>query len=252
MKYVYLDGGLGNQLFQYAFSEYIGAKCVGVKYKFGRFLSIKRELVGGLCDEYSSVNCFYGALGKRAASLIPSVYVEKGLQDFNQNKSDFDDFKHFFGYFQCKEYVLANQRRIKSKLSGVDLVSCRGRQKTNDRRVAVHVRKGDFLLSPEHNVVSSSFYADAKSMFPDCQFDIFTDSPEILCSDSDFCNDNIIEGSMLAHFRGLQEYDNIIVGNSTFAWWAAFLSGARSVICPSELIRGVSYERLALSHWVVK
>ena len=68
----------------------------------------------------------------------------------------------------------------------------------------------------------------------DCEPEIYTDDladpiVQILAHDYQI---TIVHSAPLYDFDAIRRHQHIIIGNSTFAWWAAFLSGHDNVIQP--------------------
>jgi len=86
-------------------------------------------------------------------------------------------------------------------------------------KVAVHVRRGDYI-GTRFEVCDESYYRKAMSLFSD-QFTIFTDDPA-------WCKRfgcEIFEGSTEQAFRSMSNHKAVICSNSSFSWWASYISG---------------------------
>jgi hypothetical protein len=107
--------------------------------------------------------------------------------------------------------------------------------------IALHIRRGDFLInSLNHHNLSLKYYENALKEFPDDQnVVIFSDDPKwckeqplfsgdrFLVSESDNSYVDLCLMSMCSHF---------IIANSTFSWWGAWLSRVKDkvVVYPSK------------------
>lgn len=132
------------------------------------------------------------------------------------------------GYFEeARLYALVRERIVKWFLKPNDLAV-----KTN--KCAIHVRGGD-ALEEGFRCPPYSYYKNSIEQWSSiAQFTIFTDDPQCLVVkallqelDCDISLKSPIED--LKYMLGHQQ---IIIGNSTFAWWAAFLSGHNNIIQP--------------------
>lgn len=103
------------------------------------------------------------------------------------------------------------------------------------KSICLNVRRTDFINNPEHNVVSINYYKNAISNFrdiigEDLKIYVFSDDLEWCKNNLNFI-DNI---EIVDHeFAGYKFYDylylmssfkNFIIPNSSFAWWACWLS----------------------------
>lgn len=246
MIYLRLAGGLGNQLFQLAaaclcclrnnsYVVIVDKGLAGYKQKRGLDSFKLFSKPAWLCSD-SKPPLFVDVLANklRIGKLpIPGI----SINDRNFRPADFSSLSLPFwfmdGYFQtCWSYktivnVLPLMNFYPSKsLSNFSL---------DAYDVAVHVRGSDFLSLDTHNIISSHFYYKAilsavkaghysfvfytddlpycrmildemKALFPEAYFRLASSSGAIY----DFC------ALRAANFR--------IIGNSTFAWWAALLS----------------------------
>ena len=133
---------------------------------------------------------------------------------------------------------------------------------------AVHVRRGDYLgLEEAFNICPLHYFTIAmnhmRSMHPGTHFFVFSD-------DINWCNENLAEPedvtvvaplanttaiqSEMADFNLMRACDSFIISNSSFSWWAAYLSQSTDVICPTRWLKGIAsaevpIETLLPSHW---
>lgn len=119
-------------------------------------------------------------------------------------------------------------------------------------KVAIHVRRGDYVNNPFYvDLTKTSYYYNAMQLFPGEHFMVFSDDIEWCkqqemfkgCSFSEG-HDEIQDLNIMASCKG------IIIANSSFSWWAAYLSNAKVIApkawyadgvertkCPSSWIR---------------
>jgi len=100
----------------------------------------------------------------------------------------------------------------------------------------IHVRKTDFLLDIDHHRrLGMAYYKKA--------MDHIGDSRYIVCSDDvGWCKKHFVgprfefsNGSEIADFKTLRGCTNLIIANSTFSWWAAYLrKGNGTVVSPKK------------------
>lgn len=100
--------------------------------------------------------------------------------------------------------------------------------------VALHVRRGDYINNPFYvNLWETDYYLKALAEFPNEKICIFSDDP-LWCEDHfigsqyEFDYDNELES-----FNKMSACKGIICANSSFSWWAAYLSNCGKVVAPS-------------------
>jgi len=114
--------------------------------------------------------------------------------------------------------------------------------------VAVHVRLADYLTNGYHAPCPASYYREVMEMmrgrFTNPVFLVFSDEPE-RCVEwvEDGPDVRVMPASDQFHTLGLmQTCKAFIIANSTFSWWAAWLSGSQNVICPDRFLPGRDWE----------
>lgn len=117
--------------------------------------------------------------------------------------------------------------------------------------VVCHLRLTDFV-DRYHWGISLDYYRTAlETLYRDRPVILVTDDPEHAClADFVACGAEVHRGSMLEQFRFLVAARQLLIGTSTFAWWAAFLSTGR-VVAPL-LARGYYFRpEYKNEHYVV-
>ncbi len=118
-------------------------------------------------------------------------------------------------------------------------------------RVALHIRRGDYLkVSQFHtNLWDTDYYKEAIKQFaPGTKFLVFckdNQNPAQDADDREWCERNVpllgIDFEMYDHttetddLNAMASCKGIIMANSSFSWWAAFLGDdTKTVIAPKE------------------
>ena len=137
----------------------------------------------------------------------------------------------YFKDFRSEILGIYNFDIIKKKEKNINFL-----QKIDfSKSICLNVRRTDFLNNPEHNVVNINYYKNAVSNFTnilgnDLKIYVFSD-------DLEWCKKNL-KFSMKINFvehelAGYKFYDylylmssfkNFIIPNSSFGWWASWLS----------------------------
>lgn len=99
--------------------------------------------------------------------------------------------------------------------------------------VGIHVRRGDYIDNPFYvDLTKTDYYQKAMAMFPDCRFIVFSDDIAWCKANPIFKDCEFSEGkSEVEDMNSMAGCKGIIMANSSFSWWAAYLSDAK-VIAP--------------------
>lgn len=150
------------------------------------------------------------------------------------------------GYYQSELYFEDYKEEIKSLFQlPSELVP--SFDFTNELKVAVHVRRGDYLKQPEfHIVMTKEYYMKAKQIIEEKLGSVpiyYYFSDDIEYTKEMFKNDIKPTDKFISGYKDYEELyimsqcNHFIIANSTFSWWSAYLSSKESddskiVICP--------------------
>jgi hypothetical protein len=264
MIIVKLQGGLGNQLFQYALGrrisllnkQYLYLDISSYesyplrKYELST-LKLDVSLLGNSqMEKYLNPKGFKKMLSFWGYSSIGHITEKES--DFFQYNSNVFNFKNSSlllegywqnpAYFDCIKSVLVNDIIQLNLINRVELL--KDIQQHNS--VALHIRRGDYVkINPDeqiHLVLSMNYYHKAidflNSLYPDLKYFVFTDDPDWCKSVFDYDNFIIIEPSCdtLSDFLLMNQCKHFIIANSTYSWWAAWLNNGidKKVIAPQK------------------
>lgn len=101
--------------------------------------------------------------------------------------------------------------------------------------VAIHVRRGDYVHNPFYvDLWDNGYYERAMMEFPDSDFLVFSDDIEWCKRQPLFAGCEFSEGKTeLEDMSLMSSCKGIIMANSSYSWWGAYLSNAK-VIAPKE------------------
>lgn len=143
-------------------------------------------------------------------------------------------------YVQSSKYWLKYANHIKALFSyGIVSID----------RVALHVRRGDYVGNSFYvDLWETDYYRQAIAQFPaDTRFMVFcrdNQSWDTDKADRQWCRDNLTpilgdrfelpskDNSETDDLNLMAGCSSIIMANSSFSWWAAFLGNHAKVICP--------------------
>lgn len=258
MKIVKILGGIGNQMFQYAFlmalkSRFNDIFLVDISifdiwnihngYELERVFNIKEKKAS--VDEIKNVAWYSNNYKvRRALSLIlpkKTMYVEKSPYKYYPQFVNKDGDAYYDGYWQYYKYfepvrkdvlyafqfVPDNDERNNSLISKMN----------NENYVSIHVRRGDYLESKEYKgICGIDYYKKAIDLV---RSNISNPTYLIFSNDIEWCKINItplLENSSVTFvdwnvgansFRDMELMSKCranIIANSSFSWWAAYLN----------------------------
>ena len=276
-------GGLGNQLFQFAFGESLKIcyEDLDIKYiDLTKYAKTKRKWELGFLNikpyDVNKIEIYYIFLERFINSKLNKInsnFRYFGIINENKHKymQDFLNKKRSFildGYWQSEKYFYNNQIKIKNILNSKNKNSSIKNSKSKYQRVAVHIRLGDYVTTSEgkkvHLVCNFEWYKNAISYLKDLnkelKFTIFSDDKDIVktefrnfenleINESDYSNSAYIDLYKMA------KYDHFIISNSTYSWWASYLGEKENskIIAPKYWRNNLKTKEISLyrHNWIL-
>lgn len=95
----------------------------------------------------------------------------------------------------------------------------------SDTRVGIHVRRTDYLDPNRVQYgLALSYYEEAMKLFPGAKFVVCSDDIE-WCKERPLFKDcDFVHGTEIEDMNLLASCSGLIIANSTFSWWAAYLN----------------------------
>lgn len=281
MLEVKITGGLGNQMFQYAFSQYLKAAQNEVilnvsdykahKYHTGfelkRIFNIKDDCNNLKPSFGIDATAWYVRIIRKLFHVLfvkTSEYHEKAvITEFPFKKIDQDFF--LVGYWQKYQYIKPVEASLCNiftfpELSGKNELFYE--QIKDKETVAVHVRRGDYLKNAElSSICDQTYYGNAiqyiREKVNEPLFIFFSDDPE-WCKQT-FKN---LYALYVDWNKGDESYRDMqlmslckynIIANSTFSWWGAWLnrSEGKIMIAPRRWSSSLDENYLCGEQWVL-
>lgn len=97
--------------------------------------------------------------------------------------------------------------------------------------VSIHVRRGDYVNNDFYiDLFANGYYERAMDLFPDEKFMVFSDDIE-WCKEQDVFKDSLFSEG----FNEIEDMNRMagckahIIANSSYSWWAAFISGKKTI-----------------------
>ena len=264
MIIIRIQGGLGNQLFQYAaakcLAEKTGALCKLdtsslhqnqlrqldlTSFSFEPIVATTKEIKQFvyLPSLYRHSPCFLSKLGK-------NIYRESHFH-FDEKFYSLNNPVYLDGYFQSEKYFKPVENIIRTgftvKPSLVSHLKGRIFEWQASETVAVHIRRGDYTnkkIQDYHGILTADYYNKAIALVAE---KITTPYFCFFSDDIDWVKKNIIisfpheftssfTNSAIEDFYLMTQCRHNIIANSSFSWWAAWLNNhsKKTIIAPKK------------------
>ena len=259
---VKLQGGLGNQMFQYAFGKNI-SKLTNRKLFLDVSFLKRRDLGPDFVyrnydldifelENINVVDGFDGEFDLITENFDPNLKEEDIVEIINNIKQNFSDTIYLDGYWSSPKFFGSIDFVFKNKFLDKSTDLLLDIQNTNS--VMLNIRRTDFLLGDFHGTLGKDYLQkgidNLSSKFDDLKFYIFSDDIEWCQNNlSDISNSIIVthehKGNKFYNYLLLMsECKHFIIPNSTFAWWAAYLSKnqTKKVLYPEIWLNSLNSE----------
>ncbi len=260
MIIVKIQGGLGNQLFQYA-----TGKALAIKNKTELKLDTTEYLTNNYRRYYldnfnitakiagpEEIARYKNSFRKIINNFLPfrskSIITNFNYQ-FNEQILKLKNNAYLDGYWQNEKYFIEISELIKKSFTLKSPLSPTAadisKRIANNTSVSIHIRRGDYITSPKfskiYKILSWDYYAKAIEKIStdadDPVFFIFSDDIERVKNNITLPSSNIIvsnnELSESEELFLMSSCQHNIIANSSFGWWGAWLNQN-----PSKIIVG--------------
>jgi len=268
-----LMGGMGNQMFQYAFAKHLATKH-NVHLKIDtRYLIDRTPREASFVFRNYDLDIFNlsaeVATDEEIATLTHRTSIELANKilnrligrkqshvlepHFNFSESCFLSSANSYleGYWQSEKYfkpieasLRTNDFSFRNAMS--PMATALGSMIQSSDAICVNIRRGDFVTNDFHGAVGLDFYRKAESIISprliDPHYFVFSD-------EMDWCRENITFAGKVTYvgheYAGFKFQDYIrlmamckhfIIPNSSFAWWAVWLNDSKdkTVVAPKK------------------
>ncbi len=280
------QGGLGNQLFQYAaarsLAQRLRTELVLDPYWFShpvpgetaRSLELDKypvKLRIAEADEQYRWRWLRGRVGRYLPLFSSTRLVRERGFGFNESIHQAKANSYLLGFWQSERYFAEIRETLQRELTPLAPPSQRDevllQAMTAGNAVSVHVRRGDYVSSASanafHGVCSPDYYERAiqhvTARVKSPILFIFSDDP-------DWTRANIGTGGCPAHYvnhntapdafqdlRLMSRCKHHIIANSSFSWWGAWLASHpdQIVVAPTQWFRADRpTPDLIPAHWI--
>ncbi len=254
-------GRLANQMFQYASLKGIARNrgydfCIPPKNVFGQVDELVRN------DNLNIYDVFDLEKNNNIQITQNPVFQEK-FHNFDEKLfRSCPDNVDLFGYYQSEKYFYHIKDEIKNDFTFSNEVRTLCSEmiesiQDGKKIIALHIRRTDYIVNPNHPVQPMSYYEQALKKFDkNDRILVFSDDPEWCQQQELFADDSIMisQGNEADIDLCLMSKCNYhIIANSSFSWWGAWLGDSEKVVAPSnwfaDSCAGKSVKDMEFSDW---
>lgn len=244
MIVVRISGGLGNQMFQYAFARALQARGKRVYlhwhphhsksshngFELDRVFQLQLSDTIPLVSQ--SLLSRWQAWRLRKTARKREVHELQFQAHFLETQSGYLD-----GYWQTEQYFKSIRDKIRADFTFKSLKDPKNlelqQQIAHSETCSIHIRRGDYVGHPElGGICNEAYYKNAlkelDTRHPDCALIVFSDdiefSKDLLKERQQvkFCDWNRGDDSWMDLVL-MSECKHHILANSSFSWWSAWL-----------------------------
>lgn len=275
MVIVYITGGLGNQLFQYAAGRALAVR-QGSELKLDISGFEKYKLHDYSLDAFNIIENLAKAADvepliekkkkgvKRKISFLKKMLSSgHGTHIKDDNAYEFKPYilnlkgdVYLDGYWQSEKYFKDVQDIIRKDLTVKEKIDGKNKEVAdeikNSQSVSLHIRRGDYITDEKtralFDVCTMDYYGEAIRKITEKEGNV---KLFIFSNDIDWVKENLKtdrEMYFVDHNKAGKNYEDLrlmslcknnIIANSSFSWWGAWLNENenKTVICPKIWIR---------------
>ena len=237
-------GGIGNQLFQYAFGRALSINTDSelyidtswFKYDHGDIYSNRRTFkLNEFNTKYKNITSVNTLLFNCVKRTIEKNFIfENKYFDNTKYLSKYRGYWQSFKYFESIKNEIRQEIKVLNKSKEYLQIE---REFEDKDYICLHIRRGDYLentrIKDYHGVIQLNYYLEGikylEQNFGKLEKMIFSD-------DIEWCRNNLLLDSSYNLFKkgdNFSDYEELtimakckyfIIANSTFSWWSAYLA----------------------------
>lgn len=267
MKVVRFLGGLGNQMFQYAFYKALQQRFPNVKadlqgfsdyglhngFELDRIFSIRLSSISLFRSNLYQIHnkkWIYRKL-RRILNLRKIYQEENHLFAYNPKIMTNPKSAYYWGYWQNIQYFQDISKELRADFKFSNPLDDKNQEASdsiqNSNSISIHIRRGDYLTDPLLGGLCDLEYYQKAITYIQSQ----VSSPKyfIFSNDIEWCRQNLSitncefiswNTSTLSYIdmQLMSQCKHNIIANSSFSWWAAWLNQNDNniVICPKKWV----------------
>lgn len=293
MIIVKLKGGMGNQMFQYAIGRALSIKYdvpLGLdldmlldrtpRPKFHRFTFYDYNLdifnINPQILPQNKIPFLYRKIFKGKIGLYFNYFKKYFIKNNGEEKYfHFNPYIFSVGpdvyldgywqspkYFESIEDIIRKDFTLKNELS--ENIKTLKKEIEENKSLCIHVRRGDYIGNPVHDILDKEYYNKGIEKIKEITQ---IDKVYVFSNDIKWCKENLSfpYSTMFVdeEYRGAKDEGNLflmsachnfIIPNSSFSWWAAWLSSYKDkiVIVPKQWFgdKNINSEDLIPKEWI--
>ena len=217
MVKVDLYGRAGNQMFQFSYARLVALK---------NHLNLVTEWPAGGLVEATTPAEGRGVIG-----------VYRDIHDGEELPENIDYPVYLHGYFQDVNVFNIYKKEIKSFWKPEPIKAI------NHDDIVIHLRLTDYWSQRVNSVIRPDWYQMILSKERYNKLYIVVEphcTNEKYLSNFKHYSPTIVSGTPKSDFNFLRSFDRIVCSNSTFAWWAAYLSEASKIYTFKRWMKGLN------------
>ena len=253
---VLIQGGLGNQLFQYAYGRALLEQGKEVEFDISFYDTntkyTKREyLLDRFCIDERIKIVKKGDIKKSLfTKILDKIDVDRRVRyvEVDKNADNFtaDGYYASSKYFDTIRNIILQEVTLKNKSEKYK--EWEARILSAKKPLMVHARRTDHILNKTFTRIEEPYYEEGLSHFEeDCEIFGFSDNEEWL-------RNAIKRPITMVSGQGFTDYEelmlmslgqNFIIANSTYSWWAAWLSTRqdKKIVALAKWFRSILWSR---------
>lgn len=279
---VFFAGGLGNQMFQYAFLknlQYHGKKVLAylnsnIETTSFHLLDVFKNINLEMCTEAQKISLIEKNVKEAQKAKKFVLYIEESINEVKENRADLSIVNVtggvFLGLFQTykfaekvkdlliKDFMFLD--KIENKLKMIrDYIAA-------ENTISVHIRRGDYLVGNNKwiygDICTQKYYVNAmsymKNTIKNCKFIFFSNDIEWVKKNYNIKDAIYINQTLFDNYQDWYDMylmsmcKHNIIANSTFSWWGAWLNSNKEkiVIAPSKWVNLCDYKDIYPDDWI--
>lgn len=237
---ILLEGGLGNQMFQYAFG-----RSLAKKYNAELHLSTSLLMFGNPSRPYM-LESMFGISHSEGIGIDWNRQISElhpYIDGCELNYDSIEDGNYLIrGYWQNENYFSYADDQIREdfRLESV---------KMSDSNLLVQIRRTDFVNNLSHEYCNIDWYKKAISHFDFDTIYFTSDDIEWCRRNFNYPNMKFIIGNERTQFMHMYGFEKFVISNSSFGWWGSWFSDSENVVCPEIWFPGDIRWNTARKKW---